>query len=182
MYTENEIKKGKNVINQKNLFDLFIGLRISLQKILSAINCLPQGKLFTKFIDENSSQNLKLVINDLVKLFKYFISIQKEIVNRGSFSNSSSQIHSTKINAELDELLTKVTEKSVNMTCTNFVDTIDEIFKEMNSIYEKIIYAYEKIINIWYRKTLVYSYKSNNKMLKILNNNFCEHIKKKCRF
>jgi hypothetical protein len=40
--TDDEIRKGKNMNHQKNIFDFFIGLRISLQKIVSKINLLPQ--------------------------------------------------------------------------------------------------------------------------------------------
>ena len=48
-HTPNEIRKGKNVINQKNLFDFFISMRISLQKVILNINSLPQGEVLKKF-------------------------------------------------------------------------------------------------------------------------------------
>ena len=56
-------------------------------------------------------------------------------------------------------------------------DDFETDFKIINKSLEQILLVSEKIVNIWYRKTLVYSYKSNSKMMKILNNNFCEHIK-----
>ena len=64
--------------------------------------------------------------------------------------------------------------KNVNIN-DNF-DKFDEVF---NSFKNKISKIDKKIINIWYRKTLINQFKSSNKILKVLNSgNFCEHILK----
>ena len=48
--------------------------------------------------------------------------------------------------------------------------------KDILSFHEKISLINEKIINIWYRKTLVNTFKANNKILKVLNDDFSKHI------
>ena len=50
-YTPSEIKKGKNVENQKNLYDFFLGLRIPMQNLLISINSLPPYQTFNLFLN-----------------------------------------------------------------------------------------------------------------------------------
>jgi protein AATF/BFR2 len=180
-YTPNEIRKGKNVTNQKNLFDFLIGLRISLQKIISSLNALPQGKTFNKFIDNTNSQIIKLTILDFFKLLSYFISFQKELIIKGNLIESLNKVSQIDTEKEFNKLLNKISDISnkINEPEDANNNYIEEIYKIINPLFDNILRISEKIINIWYRKTLVYSFKSNtgNKMLKILNNNFCEHIK-----
>lgn len=48
----------------------------------------------------------------------------------------------------------------------------------MDKIHNNLLKIDQKIMNIWYRKTVVNQFQTNNKILKKLsnNNNFCEHI------
>jgi len=180
MHTPNEIKKGKNVINQKNLFDFLIGLRISLQKIITSLSLLPQKKTFNKFLDDSNSRSIKSTINNILKLLINLISFQKELLLRGNLLSSIDKINQTNSEKDFNKILNKILELSgkVNNTEDELPD-FDEIYNIVRPVYDRIMAISEKIIDIWYRKTLVYSFKSTqgNKMLKILNNNFCDHIK-----
>ena len=48
--TKDEIRKAKNIINQKELYETFVGIRIALQNLLSDINSLPTYSNLSKFI------------------------------------------------------------------------------------------------------------------------------------
>ena len=50
--------------------------------------------------------------------------------------------------------------------------------KHLNIIHNNLFKIDQKIMNIWYRKTVVNQFQTNNKILKKLSNNdnFCEHI------
>lgn len=178
-HTPNEIKKGKNVQNQKNLFDFFINIRISLQKIITSINSLPQGETLKKFIDDSNIHLLKHTISDLLKLLSVFVTFQKEMILKNNFFDiTNSKIAIEDFNNILKQIATYNKEILESHPLTS--NKIEDVIKSLFTITDKLSSVYEKIINIWYRKTLVYSYKSNtgNKILKILNNNFCEHLKK----
>jgi protein AATF/BFR2 len=174
--TPNEIKKGKNVINQKNLFDFLVGIRISLQKMISSINILPESRLLNKFVNESNSHLVKTTINSIVKLYINIVSFHKELLLKGNLMPHINRESETDTEKELNRFLNKIAEK-LNRESYSF--EADEVFSLMNKIYEKVTKVSERIIDIWYRKTLVYSFKATtgNKMLKILSNNFCEHIK-----
>jgi protein AATF/BFR2 len=180
MHTPNEIKKGKNVINQKNLFDFLIGLRISLQKIITSLAILPQGKTFNKFIDDSNSRLIKSTINNILKLLISLISFQKELFLRGNLISSIDKIHQTNSEKDFNKILNKILELSSKVNNNeDELPNFDEVYNIVRPVYDRIMAISEKILDIWYRKTLVYSFKSTqgNKMLKILNNNFCDHIK-----
>jgi protein AATF/BFR2 len=179
-HTPNEIRKGKNVINQKNLFDFFISMRISLQKIILGINSLPQGETLKKYIDESNINVVKYTISDFLKLLTTFVTFQKELLKKNNYFESLSQ--SSLVLEEINKItkaINQYNDELLEQDQLN-VNKVDEIIKQIVPIGDKLNSILEKIINIWYRKTLVYSYKANtgNKILKILNNNFCEHIKK----
>jgi protein AATF/BFR2 len=50
--------------------------------------------------------------------------------------------------------------------------------KQLDAIHNNLFKIDQKIMNIWYRKTVVNQFQTNNKILKKLSNNdnFCEHI------
>jgi protein AATF/BFR2 len=161
-HTTSEIQKGKNVQSQKILFESFIGIRIYLQKILSVVNLLPQGESLAKFLDNKSLQNYKETVNSFCKLLSSFIKIQKSILKKTNFYSKIDNY----LFDEINEALNNISEQSV-----------DDLENPFNNLQQSIRQICEKIINIWYRKTLTYTYKSNTKLMRILNNNFCEHIK-----
>lgn len=174
-FTPNEIRKGKNVNNQKNLFEFFIGIRIQLQKVLNSINLLPQKNLLRSFLDSENIHIFKLTIIDILKSLSLNLTFQREYLFKGNYftSEQAQQVISNEyqnITKKIDQLI-----NSINKT-ENPVE-IEPVLDLLNPLFDKISDISEKIINIWYRKTLVYSYKSDSKILKILNNNFCEHIK-----
>lgn len=180
MNTPNEIKKGKNVINQKNLFDFLIGIRISFQKIITCLAVLPQGKTFNKFVDESNSKLVRSTINNIIKLLINLISFQKELLTKGNLLNSIDKLNETNTDKDFSKVLNKILELSATLNSNDEIHNFDEVYNMIRSIYDRIMLISERIVDIWYRKTLVYSFKSTqgNKMLKILNNNFCDHIKK----
>jgi len=171
-HTPNEIRKGKNVANQKKLFEFFIGIRISLQKILGFINSLPQGSLLDKFIDSSNIHILKDTTLDIFTVLESILKLQKELSDKSYLSTPGETISN-----EISNLVKFISKLKTELTHPIDKNYVDEIFKMISPIYNKISINSEKIFNIWYRKTLVYSHVSNNKILKILNNNFCEHIK-----
>lgn len=180
MHTPNEIKKGKNVINQKNLFDFLIGLRISLQKIITSLAILPQGKTFYKFIDDSNSKIIRSTVNNTLKLLINLISFQKELLSKGNLLGSINKINQTDSEKDINKILNKIVEFTNKLNKNDSeLPNFDDIYTLVRPVYDRIMAISEKIVDIWYRKTLVYSFKSTqgNKMLKILNNNFCEHIK-----
>jgi protein AATF/BFR2 len=174
------------------LFDFFISMRISLQKILTSVNCLPQGEKLKEYIDDTNKNMFKFTIIDMLKLLLTFIKFQREFLLKNNYSEL---LQSNSTNSESNDILNEIT--NITKIITKFIkilsesitenkndeelDTkfLEEIINLINPFSQKIILISEKIIDIWYRKTLVYSYKSNtgNRILKIMNNNFCEHIK-----
>jgi len=168
-----ESQKGKSVINQRKVFDSFVGLRIYLQNIIKIINKFPQGNKFQSLVKQmNLNKNIKEIFTKFKILLLNFLELQSEVLSKGNFmdvvNNNSEDNRSELFN--LEDHIEKA-KKIVDF------DDFEDDFKKITISLEQILLVCEKIVNIWYRKTLVYSYKSNSKMMKILNNNFCEHIK-----
>ena len=186
-FTPNEIRKGKNVTNQKNLFEFFINLRISLQKIILNINNLPRGANLSKYIDESNKEILKFTISDLLNLLQLFVTFQRDMITKNNyFEHTLNSINdkSSEIISEMEDILSTISGyknelKENQGDLKHFSHLIDEIVSILIPFSEKLITISEQILNVWYRKTQVYSYKSStgNKLMKILSNNFCEHLK-----
>ena len=166
--TKDEIRKAKNIINQKQLYETFVGIRIALQNLLSDINSLPTYKNFSSFLElssEETKQLHKQLISNINSTFFSSILFHKEFLKKQSYP-SSDQFNPV---LELDKLL-----KSKNNNNAN-INTIKE---PLNKIHNNLFKIDQKIMNIWYRKTVVNQFQMNNKVLKKLSNNenFCEHI------
>ena len=58
--TKDEIRKAKNIINQKELYETFVGIRIALQNLLSDVNSLPSYKNFSEFLKLSSNETKEL--------------------------------------------------------------------------------------------------------------------------
>jgi hypothetical protein len=70
-------------------------------------------------------------------------------------------------------------ERIINSVSEETERLDENVFENLDNNFNKLLAVSERVINIWYRKTLVYNNRSNNKLLKVLNvNDFCEHIKK----
>lgn len=177
MASSNDIRKGKNVVAQKLLFEFFIGLRISLHKILTNINLFPQGKSLQEHLDKENIENFKLFCKDLIKLLSSFIQVQREMIGQGNLRENLSKLCNGDINNEYSQIDKILQAFALNLDSDNNKSILD-IFNIVNKLNERIMLISEKIFDIWYRKTLIYSYKSNSKLNKILNNNFTEHLKK----
>jgi protein AATF/BFR2 len=162
-HTPSEIQKGKNVQNQKNLFEFFIGIRIYIQKILSIVNLLPQKKALPSFFDQKTIDNYKQTLHSLYNFLISFLNTQKAILIK---SNIYDKLESD----TFSDIINMIESEQDNLEFNRLEDSV-------SILNGNILIICEKIINIWYRKTLTYTYKSNTKLLKILNNNFCEHIK-----
>lgn len=155
-FTPNEIKKAKNVENQKNTYDFFIGIRISLQKLLNDVNTLPFYITLPKFINEETSKTYNHSILSIQKLQQNLLILHKKIL-------SKSNLH---IPNEITSLISSLpSHNPIESTST------------LLYFHSSLSALSEKITNIWYRKSLVNSFKNNNKILKILNDDFCQHIK-----
>lgn len=175
-FTPSEIRKGKNVKNQKNLFEFFIGLRIGIQKILTGINSLPRYNQITKYIDDSNVEVVKLTLKDLFKLLFNIIQLQKELLSAGNLQESLEKSAANTV-SNFSKILKMI--KSIMSSLEDDCMTVElnELMQIFNAIFDKILMINEKVTNVWYRKSLVNTYKSNTKILKILNNDFCEHIK-----
>ena len=165
-YTPSEIKKGKNVENQKNLYDFFLGLRISMQTLLTSINSLPPYQTFNLFLNsaDDVAKNQYSKINyEILELIIKMINLHKKILKKSNLSSNENFNVIDNCNLIINNLEEK-----------NEIDNNN--IKDILSFHEKISLINEKIINIWYRKTLVNTFKANNKILKVLNDDFSKHI------
>ena len=162
--TKDEIRKAKNIINQKELYETFVGIRIALQNLLSDINSLPSSKNFSKFLELSSKetqdlyQKLKLNVNST---FYDTIIFHKEFLKKQNYPKSE-QFNPV---LELEKLLKKK-------------EDFNEMDEQLNKIHNNLFKIDQKIMNIWYRKTVVNQFQTNNKIIKKLSNNdnFCEHV------
>ena len=165
-YTPSEIKKGKNVENQKNLYDFFLGLRISMQNLLTSINSLPPYQTFNLFLnsaDDVAKNQYSKINNEILELILKMINIHKKILKKSNLCSNENFNVIDNCNLIINNLEEK-----------NEIDNNN--IKDILSFHEKISLINEKIINIWYRKTLVNTFKANNKILKVLNDDFSKHI------
>jgi len=169
-----EIKKGKSVADQKKVYDSLIGLRIYIQNILKDINKFPQSEFLIQEIknDNNLSHLYEMTDKNLNNLLTNLLRFNKDLSMKGSFKNIlKSDANNIDIISDMERIINIVSEER---------EQLDEnVFEDLDNNFSKILAVSERVINIWYRKTLVYNNKSNNKLLKVLNvNDFCEHIKK----
>ena len=163
--TKDEIRKAKNIINQKELYETFVGIRIALQNLLSDVNSLPSYKNFSEFLKLSSNETKELykkLKSNINSTFLDTISFHKEFLKKQSYP-SSDQFNPV---LELDKILKKDNNKSENIN------------ENLTKIHSNLFKIDQKIMNIWYRKTVVNQFQMNNKILKKLSNNdnFCEHI------
>ena len=163
--TKDEIRKGKNIKNQKELYETFVGIRIALQNLLLDINSLPSYQNFFNYLNispketKDLYQKLKQNINSI---FFDSIIFHKEFLKKQNYP-SSDQFNPV---LELDKLIKNN-------------DNINETFNEnLEKIHNNLFKIDQKIVNIWYRKTVINQFQTNNKIIKKLSNNdnFSEHI------
>ena len=163
--TKDEIRKGKNIKNQKELYETFVGIRIALQNLLLDINSLPSYQNFFNYLNispketKDLYQKLKQNINSI---FFDSIIFHKEFLKKQNYPNSD-QFNPV---LELDKLIQN--NQSINET---FNENLEKIHNNLFKIDQKIM-------NIWYRKTVINQFQTNNKIIKKLSNNdnFSEHI------
>ena len=177
--TKVEIRKAKNIINQKELYETFVGIRIALQNLLSDINALPTYKNLSKFISLSSEDTKNLyskVKSNLNQTIIDSIQFHKEFLKKQNYP-SSEQFNGV---SEFEKILKKFPRynNDNNMEIDEENEEIKNKNKQLNIIHNNLFKIDQKIMNIWYRKTVVNQFQTNNKVLKKLSNNdnFCEHI------
>ena len=163
--TKDEIRKSKNIINQKELYETFVGIRIALQNLLSDINSLPSSKNFSEFLNLSSEETKELhkkLKTNINSTFFESIKFHKEFLKKQSYP-SSDQFNPV---LELEKLIKNNENINKNMN------------ENLSKIHSNLFKIDKKIMNIWYRKTVVNQFQTNNKIIKKLSNNdnFCEHI------
>ena len=163
--TKDEIRKSKNIINQKELYETFVGIRIALQNLLSDINSLPSSKNFSEFLNLSSEETKELhkkLKTNINSTFFDSIRFHKEFLKKQSYP-SSDQFNPV---LELEKLIKNNENINKNMN------------ENLSKIHNNLFKIDKKIMNIWYRKTVVNQFQTNNKIIKKLSNNdnFCEHI------
>ena len=161
--TKDEIRKSKNIINQKELYETFVGIRIALQNLLSDINTLPTYLNFSQFLNLSSKEvkeSYKKLKNNLYSTFLDTLLFHKEFLKKQNYPKSD-QFNPV---SELEKLLNNKDNININ--------------ENLNKIHNNLFKIDQKIMNIWYRKTVVNQFQTNNKLIKKLanNDNFCEHI------
>ena len=175
--TKEEIRKAKNIINQKELYETFVGIRIALQNLLSDINSLPSYKNFSQFLSCSSPETQSFysrVKKNLNQTFVTALLFHKEFLKKQSYPSSEQFNPIEEVNAIL--------KKMKNNDQKNEMDINEEkennMNKHLNIIHNNLFKIDQKIMNIWYRKTVVNQFQTNNKILKKLSNNdnFCQHI------
>ena len=163
--TKDEIRKSKNIINQKELYETFVGIRIALQNLLSDINSLPSSKNFSEFLNLSSEETKELhkkLKTNINSTFFESIKFHKEFLKKQNYP-SSDQFNPV---LELEKLIKNNENINKNMN------------ENLSKIHNNLFKIDKKIMNIWYRKTVVNQFQTNNKIIKKLSNNdnFCEHI------
>ena len=163
--TKDEIRKSKNIINQKELYETFVGIRIALQNLLSDINSLPSFKNFSNFLNLSSEETKELhkkLKTNINSTFFDSIKFHKEFLKKQSYP-SSDQFNPV---LELEKIIKNNENINKNMN------------ENLSKIHNNLFKIDKKIMNIWYRKTVVNQFQTNNKLIKKLSNNdnFCEHI------
>ena len=163
--TKDEIRKSKNIINQKELYETFVGIRIALQNLLSDINSLPSFKNFSNFLNLSSEETKELhkkLKANINSTFFDSIKFHKEFLKKQSYP-SSDQFNPV---LELEKIIKNNENINKNMN------------ENLSKIHNNLFKIDKKIMNIWYRKTVVNQFQTNNKLIKKLSNNdnFCEHI------
>ena len=174
--TKDEIRKAKNIINQKELYETFVGIRIALQNLLSDVNSLPSYINFSKFLSLSSPETKTLyskVKNNINQTFLDSILFHKEFLIKQSYP-SSEQFNPI---VEFEKIIKKI-EKNKDLDIKENIEEENNMNKQLNIIHNNLFKIDQKIMNIWYRKTVVNQFQTNNKILKKLSNNdnFCEHI------
>ena len=163
--TKDELRKSKNIINQKELYETFVGIRIALQNLLSDINSLPSSKNFSEFLNLSSEETKELhkkLKANINSTFFDSIKFHKEFLKKQNYP-SSDQFNPV---LELEKLIKNNENINKNMN------------ENLSKIHNNLFKIDKKIMNIWYRKTVVNQFQTNNKIIKKLSNNdnFCEHI------
>ena len=125
--TKDEIRKAKNIINQKELYETFVGIRIALQNLLSDVNSLPSYKNFSEFLKLSSNETKELykkLKSNINSTFLDTISFHKEFLKKQSYP-SSDQFNPV---LELDKILKKENNKSENIN-DNLTKIHSNLFK-----------------------------------------------------
>lgn len=164
--TPNEIKKAKNVLDQKNIYDFFIGFRISLQSLLTSINSLPSYHNFQDFLsqsEESTQETYFQIKTSLVTLLENMLTIHKKLILKSNIPSIEGFDPITEIN----DIIKDLSEETQNDSYENLI-----------TFHNKLNQINEKVINIWYRKSLINSFRSNNKIIKVLNDDYSQHILK----
>lgn len=161
--TKDEIRKAKNIINQKELYESFVGICIAFQNLLLDINSLPSYKNFSEFLDlspKETKESYQILKKNIQTTFFDVLLFHEEFLKKQSYPSSD------QFNPVLE--LNKLIKNKENINS----------IKNLDKIHNNLLKIDQKIMNIWYRKTVVNQFQTNNKILKKLsnNNNFCEHI------
>jgi hypothetical protein len=161
--TKDEIRKAKNIINQKELYESFVGICIAFQNLLLDINSLPSYKNFSEFLDlspKETKESYQILKKNIHTIFFDVLLFHEEFLKKQSYPSSD------QFNPVLE--LNKLIKNKENINS----------IKNLDKIHNNLLKIDQKIMNIWYRKTVVNQFQTNNKILKKLsnNNNFCEHI------
>ena len=161
--TKDEIRKAKNIINQKELYESFVGICIAFQNLLLDINSLPSYKNFSEFLDlspKETKESYQILKKNIHTTFFDVLLFHEEFLKKQSYPSSD------QFNPVLE--LNKLIKNKENINS----------IKNLDKIHNNLLKIDQKIMNIWYRKTVVNQFQTNNKILKKLsnNNNFCEHI------
>ena len=162
-YTPSEIKKAKNVQNQKNIYDFFIGFRISLQSLLTLINSLPSYENFQSFLSKSDEQTQSVYLqikSSLLTLLQSLLTVHKKLIMKSNIP----AINEFDPITEINEIISSLSSDDENS------------YENLLSFHNKLNQINQKVINIWYRKSIVNSFKDNNKIIKQLNNDYCSHI------
>ena len=179
--TKDEIRKAKNIINQKELYETFVGIRIALQNLLSDINSLPTYSNISRYISSSSkeTQNLYLrVKKNLNDTFFNTLLFHKEFLKKQSYPSSEQFKPVQEFEKILKKLEKNKNERDDDMALDEEKEEENNINNQLNIIHNNLFKIDQKIMNIWYRKTVVNQFQTNNKILKKLSNNdnFCEHV------
>jgi protein AATF/BFR2 len=201
----NNVKKGKSISNQKKLFDMIIGLRISLQKIFKSSNLISYknyAKYISEIFEKKEERKIKIAIHSMKSYYDLLLSIMELIealCSKGNlYSQKNLDISSMKLiinqlENEMEKFDSFKPGKQIqnegknnnnkdfnNESYLKFLEkSLLNTYENFQIIYENLSKLYYAVFNIWHKKTLAYDNNKNNKFGENLSlMNFSENISK----
>jgi len=204
----NNAKKGKSIAVQKQLFDMLIGLRISMQKLFKNANSfsyLKMRKYISEIFENKEEKKIKITIHALKSFYDTLLSciyLIQSLCSKGNLYNQKNldinvisgiielieseieKLNKFKPSKEKNDETNSHTKDRNNNNNSNesylhFVEkSILKTFENVEAFFESICKLYYAVFNIWHKKTLAYDNRKSRFGDNLNIFNFSENISK----